>query len=136
MDVMFRKIASWLFLLGIVIAVIIGAVWAANPILEEQQTVLYPLLAALGFIVGVLTFFAVGNITHEKVPTFLIAALILIMVGAAGKLFENLAIIGPYFSGIATMIAVFIAPAAGLLAIKAIWDAGKSEELQKELSKK
>jgi len=35
-------------------------------------------LAVLGFIVGVLSFFAVGTITKDKIPTFLIAALLLI----------------------------------------------------------
>jgi len=39
-------------------------------------------------------------------------------------------------SNIAGMIAVFIAPAAGLLAIRAIWDVGKGEEINKLISKK
>jgi hypothetical protein len=33
------------------------------------------------------------------------------------------------------MLAVFIAPAAGLLAIRAVWDSGKSEEIEKVIPK-
>ena len=82
-------------------------------------------------------FFALGNIAPEKVPTFLIAALLLVGIGAALQqdFFVNLKYIGPYFTNIAAMLAVFIAPAAGLLAIRAIWDAGKSEEIEKVLPK-
>jgi len=136
MENTFKKISSWVFLLGVLIAVIVGVIFGAN-LWEDTNGYVTLLLALLGFIVGILTFFAVGNITHEKVPTFLIAALILIMMGAAGTLFENLQIIGPYFFQISTMIAVFIAPAAGLLAIRAIWDAGKTEEIDipKKLTK-
>jgi hypothetical protein len=65
------------------------------------------------------------------VPTFLIAALILVGIGAAGSTswFANVEIIGQYFTSIAGMLAIFVAPAAGLLAIRAIWDAGKTEEI-------
>ncbi|RLF30023.1 MAG: hypothetical protein DRJ99_03170 [Thermoplasmata archaeon] len=93
-------------------------------------------LAVLGFIVGVLSFFAVGTITKDKIPTFLIAALLLIGIGATSTWFNNLQVIGPFLSNIAGMIAVFIAPAAGLLAIRAIWDVGKGEEINKLISKK
>ncbi|GAH14650.1 unnamed protein product, partial [marine sediment metagenome] len=36
---------------------------------------------------------------------------------------------------IAAMLAVFAAPAAGILAIRAIWDAGKTEEIEKVIPK-
>lgn len=136
MDDMFKKISSWIFLIGVLIAVVVGLIFGAE-LWTDTNGYVTLLLALLGFIVGVLTFFAVGNISHEKVPTFLIAALILIVIGAAGQLFENLEIIGPYLFQISTMLAVFIAPCAGLLAIRAIWDAGKTEEIDipKKLAK-
>ena len=43
--------------------------------------------------------------------------------------------IGPYFNNIAAMLAVFVAPAAGLLAIRAIWYAGKTEEIERVMPK-
>jgi hypothetical protein len=125
-----RKIGSWLFLLGILIAVIVGIIIGADEtILQDQETVIYSLLAVLGFVVGILSFFAVGQITKENVPTFLIAALMLVGIGATTSFFDQIDVIGPYFTQIAGMIAIFVAPAAGLLAIRTIWDTGKTEEI-------
>ena len=78
---------------------------------------------------GILSFFAVGQITKENVPTFLIAALMLVGIGASTSFFDQIDVIGPYFTQIAGMIAIFVAPAAGLLAIRTIWDTGKTEEI-------
>jgi len=128
MQEMFKKIASWLFLIGVLIAVIVGLVTGAN-IWTDTTGYINIILAVLGFLVGILSFFAVGNITKERVPTFLIAALMLVGIGATSSFFTNLEYIGPYFTAIAGMIAVFVAPAAGLLAIRAIWDAGKTEDV-------
>ncbi len=127
---------SWLFLIGILVAVIIGIVYAANETwLNNYTTYISALLALLGFIVGILSFFALGNIAHDRVPTFLIAALLLVGIGATGSWFNNLQIVGHYFSWIAGMLAIFIAPAAGILAIRAIWDAGKTEEIENIMPK-
>lgn len=145
MEKMFRKIASWLFLIGILVAVIVGLLaqtyWTPTEnVLTGVMEMQYPTyitiaLAALGFVVGVMSFFAIGNITKERIPTFLIAALILVGIGATGQYFANLDIVGQYFANIATTLAIFAAPAAGLLAIRAIWDAGKTEELEKVIPK-
>jgi len=131
MEELLKKIGSWLFLMGILIAVIVGLIAGANmwETGSTTETYIFVILAALGFVVGILSFFAVGSITQEKVPTFLIAALMLLGIGASGTLFTNLDVIGSYFQSIATMLAIFVAPAAGLLAIRAIWDAGKTEEI-------
>jgi peptidoglycan/LPS O-acetylase OafA/YrhL len=138
MQNVFKKIGSWLFLLGILLAVIIGIIFAADQtVLANYSTAIYTLLAVLGFVVGVLSFLALGNITKERVPTFLIAALMLVGIGAALQtdFFAQVEYIGPYFTWISAMIAVFVAPAAGLLAIRAIWDAGKTEEIEKVIPK-
>ena len=133
-----NKIASWLFLIGILISVIVGIIFAASSTLRtDWQSVAYTLLAILGFIVGVLSFVALGNITKDKIPTFLIAALMLVGIGAAlgTNFFQQIQYVGPYFQEIAIIIAVFVAPAAGLLAIRAIWDAGKTENIEKVIPK-
>ena len=139
----FKKLASWLFLIGVIIAVIVGllaqTLWTptyTEGVMQLQYpTYLTIALAVLGFVVGVLSFFAIGNITQERIPTFLIAALILVGIGAAGQWFTNLDIVGTYFANISATLAIFAAPAAGLLAIRAIWDAGKTEELEKVMPK-
>jgi len=134
MENWFKTLGSWLFLIGIVVSIIIGLIVGAD-VWQDSNGYVALLLAVLGFIVGILSFFAVGTITQEKVPTFLIAALILIGIGATAdamqKSFGQLSILGDLYFGVATMIAVFAAPAAGLLAIRAIWDAGKTKEIEK-----
>ncbi len=134
-----KTIGSWLFLIGILVAVIVGLIAGFGTITTESPAYSYVtvLLAVLGFIVGVLSFFAVGSITKERVPTFLIAALMLVGIGAAlnQNFFGQIEYIGPFFSNIAAMIAIFVSPAAGLLAIRAIWDAGKTEEIEKVIPK-
>ena len=134
MQEMFKKIASWMFLVGVLIAVVVGLVSGAN-LWTETPGYINIILTVLGFLVGVLSFFAIGNITSEKVPTFLIAALILVGIGATGSYFQDLQVIGTLYMQIASTLAIFAAPAAGLLAIRAIWDAGKTEEIEKVLPK-
>jgi hypothetical protein len=129
-----RTLGSWLFLIGVIISVLVGLIIGAE-LWQDSQGYVSLLLAVLGFIVGVLSFFAVGTITQERVPTFLIAALLLVGIGATSPWFEELEVIGPYLGSIAGMLAVFVAPAAGILAIRAIWDAGKSEEIEKIMPK-
>ncbi len=131
-----KTIGSWLFLIGILIAVIVGIIFAANETwLANYSGTISTLLAVLGFVVGILSFFAVGNIAKDKVPTFLIAALMLVGIGATAQFFTHIDYIGIYFTWIAGMLAVFVAPAAGLLAIRAIWDAGKTEEIERVIPK-
>lgn len=127
MDNMFKKLGSWLFLIGIVIAIVIGLLIGGNWYADSDHYAAL-VLALLGFLVGVLSFFAVGTITKEEVPTFLIAALMLVGIGTASTLLANIALIGDFLVGISTMIAAFIVPAAIILAIRAIWDIGKSPE--------
>ena len=138
MESLLKTIGSWLFLIGILISVIIGIIVGANWWVDSDGYVAL-ILATLGFIVGILSFFAVGSITSERVPTFLIAALILIGIGATAegmqKSFGQLSVLGDLYFGIATMIAIFAAPAAGILAIRAIWDAGKTKEIEKVIPK-
>ena len=136
MEELLKKIGSWLFLIGILLSVIVGIVFAANEAwLQGYSATISTVLAVLGFIVGILSFIAVGTITTDRVPTFLLAALMLVGIGASSNFFTNIGMIGPYFTWIAGMIAVFVAPAAGLLAIRAVWDAGKSEEIDKMIPK-
>ena len=136
MENMLKTIGSWLFLIGILIAVIVGIIVGANWY-SDTNLFIAAILAVLGFIVGVLSFFAMGSITHERVPTFLIAALTLVGIGALSSTwtFGSWGGLEPFFRNITQYIAVFAAPAAGLLAIRAIWDAGKSEEIERVLPK-
>ena len=107
---------------------------------EDSNAYIAGLLGVLGFIVGVLSFFALGSITKDRVPTFLLGALILVVIGATTMgywetwEFANTEFVN-FFRTITAYIAFFAAPAAALLAIRAIWDAGKTEEIEKVIPK-
>ena len=132
----FKKIGSWLFLVGVVIAliagIIVGAKWYG-----DDNAYIAMILGVLGFVVGILSFFAVGQITKERVPTFLLGALILVMIGATSSTwtFGTNTDLVFFFQQLTGYLAFFAAPAAGLLAIRAIWEAGKTEEIEKVIPK-
>jgi hypothetical protein len=132
MDI-FKKIGSWLFLIGIVVAIIAGII-VGTRLYTDTGSYITLLLGILGFIVGILSFFAIGQITKEKVPTFLIGALMLVVIVASASVWNTWGFINNQdfiylFQSITGYLAIFAAPAAGILAIRAIWDSGKSEEL-------
>ena len=135
----FRKIGSWLFLCGVLIALIAGIIVGARWYTDTDAYIAM-ILGVLGFIVGILSFFAVGQITHERIPTFLIGALILVVIGATSNYWETWGFVRNqdfiyFFQSLTGYIAIFAAPAAALLAIRAIWDAGKTEEIEKVVPK-
>ncbi len=135
----FRKIGSWLFLLGVLIALIAGIIVGARWYTDTEAYIAM-ILGVLGFIVGILSFFAVGQITQERIPTFLIGALILVVIGVTSTYWQTWEFLqnqdfAYFFTSLTTYIAIFAAPAAALLAIRAIWDAGKTEEIEKVIPK-
>jgi len=127
----FRKIGSWLFLIGVLVALIAGIIVGARWYTDAEAYVAM-VLGVLGFIVGILSFFAIGQITKERVPTFLLGALILVMIGATSQTwtFGTNTDLVFFFQNLTGYLAFFAAPAAGLLAIRAIWDAGKTEDIE------
>ena len=140
----FKKIGSWLFLIGILVALILGVVIGALGGFENvtwDTTPVAAILAVLGFVIGILSFFALGTITHERVPSFLIGTLALVIISVTTNLgmsvwnFGNYEGLVPFFTAVTTCMAIFATPAASLLAIRAIWDAGKSEEIEKIIPK-
>jgi len=104
-------IGFWAFIVGLIIAVVGG-------ILSPENTVLVVILIILGLIVGLL------NITGKEILLFLVAAIALIVVG---RVFEPLSLlgIGRVLDNIVAYIAIFMAPAAVVGAIKALWSVGK-----------
>ena len=135
---MIGKIAIYAYLAGVIIALVFGIYQAYT--IENATTPLDIffmtdaggwvawLLALIGVIVGILAVLGKGTITKQEVPGFLMAGVALLVMyavfsGMAGMLDPWL---GSLLSGISFALAIFIAPAVGLLAIKAIWDIGKS----------
>ena len=108
-----EQIGHWSFILGVIIAIVAGL-----PILgvEYAETIVM-ILVILGVIIGFL------NISEKEVYNFLIAAIALLLTGAAGL--ENLPAVGTYIGPILTNIATFVAPAAVIVALKAVYELGK-----------
>jgi hypothetical protein len=129
---MMGKVAIWAFILGALIALLVG-LWQAYTIEQNQQPLFSSdtggwiawILAILGAIVGVLAVLGRGTITKAEVPAFLMAGIALIVMYASFQYIRIEPWIGSLLSGVSMSIAIFIAPAIGILAIKAIWDIGK-----------
>lgn len=129
---MMGKVAIWAFIIGALIALLVG-LWQAYTIEQNQQPVFTTdmggwiawILAILGAIVGLLAMMGKGTITKAEVPAFLMAGIALLVMYAVFQGFSIDPWIGSLFRGISQALAIFIAPAVGILAIKAIWDIGK-----------
>jgi hypothetical protein len=136
---MYTKIGSWSFLIGILIALLVGLYTAytiesdeANFLTTDTGGWVVWLLAIIGVIVGILAFLGKGTITAKEGPGFLLAGIALLVMAPA---FWGMAVgagawitgpwIGGLLAGISMCLAIFVAPAVGLLAIKAIWEIGK-----------
>lgn len=136
MEKMIKKVGSWLFLIGLCVALIVGLIFGAgaamNADLSGFETPLGIIVAVLGFLVGVLSFFAMGAVTQEKIPTFLIASIILIGLAIAVSqttwIFGSFRDFAPLFTSITQYLAIFIAPAAIILVVRSLWDAAKPQE--------
>ena len=127
------KYGTWAFLIGILIALIVG-IYTAYTIESSDATHFFAtdaggwvawLLAIIGVIVGLLAFFGRGTITEKEVPAFLMAGIALVIMYGVFKDISITPYIGALLSGISLSLAIFVAPAVGILAIKAIWDIGR-----------
>ncbi len=104
---MANRIGFWAFILGFIIAIVAG-------IIAPTNTAIVIVLIILGLIIGFL------NISAGETVTFLVATIALIVVG---RVFAPLTVlsIGKYMDQILSYIATLMAPAAIVVAIKALW---------------
>ncbi len=115
------KYGQWAFLGGVIIAIIVGL---ASGFLGGSLPIVLAVLGVLGLIVGLL------NITEKEVTPFLIATIALL--AAPSALAPVTALIAANGAGLGTTlvtdlngflgaIAVFISPAAFVVALKSIY---------------
>ncbi|MBW3002713.1 hypothetical protein KY338_06155 [Candidatus Woesearchaeota archaeon] len=102
------RLGHWAFIVGVLIAVIAGLVPAWN-----TPTVMW-ILVILGLIVGLL------NITAKETVEFLVATIALVLIGTAG--IQTLPALGTIVTAILENIVAFVAPAALVVALKAIYE--------------
>jgi hypothetical protein len=108
---MMSRVGFLAFIIGLVLAVIGG-------FLSAQNTAIVVILVLLGLIIGLL------NISAKEIILFLVATIALIV---AGGVFAPLTLmnIGKYLDHILGYVATLMAPAAVVVAIKALWAVGK-----------
>ena len=113
---MASKIGEWAFIIGIIIAILVGFVNDSN-----LMGILTLVLVVLGLLVGFL------NITEKETTPFLVAAIALLATGGASDSLKLIppAVLGNFLANAVNNIAAFVAPAAILVAVKAIWALAK-----------
>ncbi len=107
------KMGRWAFIIGLIIAVLLGFV---------SFTYASLILVILGLIVGFL------NVSEKEATSYLIAVITLMIVGIAGL--QALSVLGSLYIWIQTVLTsfiIFIAASAVVVAIKELLDMGKSE---------
>jgi hypothetical protein len=104
-------IGFWAFIIGLILAVVAGLLWPAN-------AAIIVVLVILGIIIGLL------NITAKEFALFLLATIALVVVGNVFAPLTALSL-GEKLGNILSYIAILVAPAAIIAAIKALWAVGK-----------
>jgi hypothetical protein len=115
------KIGDMAFLIGIIIALIAGIAAVGIGLGNEAVGIIGIVLVVLGLIVGFL------NVKEKETVPFLVAAIALMVTSAVGWSFLNpLLSIGNYIQAILSFIGVFVAPAAVIVALKAVFALAKN----------
>jgi hypothetical protein len=109
-----NKIGAWIFLIGIILAVIVGLF--STQIGANSQTLLLGVLVVLGIVIGLL------NVGGKENTTFLLAGLSLVVVSFMGH--AVLSII-PQIGQILSALMVLFVPATVVVALRIIFEAGK-----------
>ena len=107
-----RTWGEWAFVIGILFAIIL----AFFPELVEKGTA-GTILIVLGALVGL------WNITSKETTNFLVATIALMLIGSGGL--AAVPVLGDSLSNFTSNISAFAAPAAFIVALKAIIDIGK-----------
>ncbi len=114
---MASKMGQWAFIIGVLVAVVVG-LFSSN-LDPNTGGWLVLLLVVLGLIVGFL------NVTEKESTPFLIAAVALLLTGTAGATLARIPAVGNYLAGVVQQIAVFVTPAAIVVALKSIQSLAK-----------
>ncbi len=111
------KVGSWAFLIGLIIALVIGFFdsWTIYPTLVS-------ILIVLGLIVGFL------NVTGHESGMFLLASVSMVVVMFfGGSVIGNVQVVGGYLAGVMNSMMIFIVPATIVVALKAIFSLAYAE---------
>lgn len=102
------------FVLGVIIAVLAGIAAVAIGLSSNVAGMVGIVLVVLGLIVGFL------NVKEKETMPFLVAAVALMLTGNVGWSYITFLNIGSYIDAIMSHIGIFVAPAAVIVALKAV----------------
>ena len=115
-----KKIGNWAFIIGVVLAIILGL--AAQVLPDNTEGILASVLVVLGLIVGFI------NIAGKETKDFMITSAILVIIssigtigGGVGSTIGSIAVIGPYLASVLMQILAFVVPATLVVALKEIY---------------
>lgn len=109
-----KKIGPWAFLIGLVLAVLAGFFAAAD-------ATIVLVLAVLGIVVGLL------NVSDKETVPFLVATIAFMLAASSLNIVFAVLPMMSSMSNVMSLIGVFVAPAAAVVAIKAIYGAAKEK---------
>jgi hypothetical protein len=124
-EMMWVKLSGWLFILGIIIAIVAGLPLIAPATAAAAAGI----LAVIGLIIGLLGIAGMGTLEKCDIQVFLLAVVALMVVGISGNAFGRIEYlnIGAILSNIVGNIGILVAPAAVLIALKAIWKSAQTK---------
>ena len=112
-------IGFWAFIIGLIIAVVVGILVTFTPAMAGAVVpIVMIILLLLGLLIGFL------NITAGETTLFLVATIAILVVGGVFSALKTFGI-GALLDNILSLIATLMAPAAIVVAIKALWAVGK-----------
>jgi len=118
-DNMANEVGRWSFVIGMIVALVLGILSGVGVILGVTAlNWLTLLLVVLGLIIGF------SNVTKKESTPFLIAAMALLIANTAGLSNINTMIpyLGSILEGIVSYLLVVVAPAALIVAVKAFYE--------------
>jgi len=104
-----EMVGKWAFIIGLVLAVVVGYIFQAEWVIW--------VLAILGVIVGLL------NVTREDAQSFLLAA---IAFGLSATALSTVPVLGLQITNILGYVAVFVAGAMVVVALKVLFQTARS----------
>lgn len=107
-----QKYGSWAFIIGVVLAIIIGLL--GTTVFGGFADMLPLVFVILGIIIGLL------NISDKEITSFLVAVVALLVAG--GVNWAVIPTVGTMLGSIFANIAALMAPAAIIVGIKAVWN--------------
>lgn len=117
-----EKIGYWAFIIGVVLALIVGIFAPMIGAMNIDISWLPLVLLVLGLIVGIL------NIGDKEINNFLIAVIAIAVVAGLANL-STIPLFGSALQSIVGYLAIFVAPAALVVALKSIYNLGSTPKV-------